>query len=240
MNKKTIINALIIEDEYPAREILQDYLKNYESINLKAVARSGKEALEKLTNETFDIVFADIHLPDFDSIEILEQLETYPYVIFTTAYDKYAVKAFELGAVDYLLKPISEDRFNKAIERFFTKQETSSINNKISDTAFSFKENKRNYIISYGDIIYFTSTGKKTVIHCKDRDYESSYLIKDLEEKLPEEFFMRIHKQHMINKSFILYYKHDSGGSYNLYLNDEDDTTIPVGRSYLSKLKDFL
>ena len=237
MDKSKVVSALIVEDELPARKLLMRFLKDYSQIELNGIARSGEEALQMLKDEVYDLLFLDIHLPDMSGIEILENIDEPPYIIFTTAYDKYAVKAFELGAVDYLLKPIAKERFDNAVKRFFSFQQLNSENKKISDLAFSFRENRKNYLISHQDIIYVSSQGKRSVIHTEERDFETSQLMKEIEGKLPEDSFIRVHKQYMVNRDYISHVQHDIGGMYQLMLRDEDDNKLPVGRTYLSDVK---
>ena len=111
------LNTIVVEDEAPSRELLIEYVIGEESLNLGGVARNGREALEKLKESKFDLCFLDINLPFLNGLQVLEQLDYVPYIIFTTVYREYALEAFDLGAVDYLLKPISRDRFRKAVEK---------------------------------------------------------------------------------------------------------------------------
>ena len=239
MINKKIYTVFIIEDEFPARKLLISYLENRSEFELSGIASSGKEAIDKLFNISPDLLLVDIHLPDLSGIEILERLKKNPYVIFTTAYDKYAVKAFDIGALDYLLKPISKDRFDNALDRFIKeKNKKKNIYDTLQHSAFSFKENREHYLIAYIDIVYFTSSGKHTVIHTIDRDFEISQLLGAIEEILPKEIFTRIHKRFMVNKHFISHLQYNAGGQYNLYLKDDEENVLPIGRSYLQYLKE--
>ncbi|MCU0847699.1 MAG: LytTR family transcriptional regulator DNA-binding domain-containing protein [Spirochaetes bacterium] len=111
---------------------------------------------------------------------------------------------------------------------------------RLSNPAFSFRENRKQYLVPLEDIIYFSSQGKHTVIHTKDQDFETSQVMKSIEEKLPPSMFIRIHKQYMVNIKFISHLQHDSGGMYTLFLKDEDDSSFPVGRAFLPDLKSLI
>ncbi len=120
MDANTKFSVIIAEDELPARKLLEKFVDNHPNLLLARTVNNGQDALETLEAETFDLLLLDINLPVMSGIEILEQLETTPYVIFTTANEEYAVKAFDIGAIDYLLKPFTQKRFNKAVERYIT------------------------------------------------------------------------------------------------------------------------
>jgi len=238
VNKK--YSVLIVEDEFPARKLIIGYLEEFSEIEIRDICRSGIDAFDKIKTNRYDLIFLDINLPDMSGIEILEKVNPEAYIIFTTAYDKFAIKAFELGAIDYLLKPISKERFNQSVDRFFLRNTNNMNTEKLLGHSFSFKENRNNFIVPFQEIIYFSSVAKHTVIHTKDRDFETPKLMKEIDNMLPEKFFIRIHKQYIINMKFILNLKIYSHGLYQVILSDEDDTTLPVGKTYLSKLKSVL
>lgn len=235
-------SVLIVEDEVPARELLSEYLKLFPELELSGIARNGEEAYNKLSANKYDLLFLDIHLPVMSGIEVLEKMEgKAPYVIFTTAYDKYAIKAFEFGAIDYLLKPFSKDRFRQSVDRFLAAmKENKNVKQNFRQHSLSFRENRVQCLVAFNDIIYLSSHGKHTVIHAKDKDFESASLLKELESKLPDTRFRRIHKQFVVNIEFIAKLQHDSGGQYIAIFNDPDESTLPVGRSYVASLKEIL
>ena len=124
MNDEEKYSVFIAEDEYPARKILTDFIAKRPELELTGIAKNGKQALQMLSEENnseacrYDLLLFDIQLPVLSGIEVLERLENIPYVIFITAHNEYAVKAFEMGIIDYLIKPFTEIRFNQAIEKF--------------------------------------------------------------------------------------------------------------------------
>ena len=243
MNKELdkVYSVLIAEDELPARELLVDYLLTRSELKLSGIAKDGEEALEKISSEKYDLVLLDIHLPVLSGIEVLERLKKFPYVIFTTAYDKYAIKAFEIGAIDYLLKPFTLERFQQSIDKFINNKKNNYEH--VSSTnglGMSFREKGRHHLLPYKEIIYLSSSGKHTIIHTEEKDFETSILLKEVENKLPDDTFIRIHKQFMVNVQYISVLEYYIGGQYIAFLKDKDENTLPVGRKYVSDLKEKL
>ena len=126
MDEKKKFSVFIAEDELPARKLLEKFVDDNPDLALSKIVNNGQDALDTLKKETFDLLLLDINLPVMSGMEILEHLETIPYVIFTTANEQYAVKAFDIGAIDYLLKPFTQKRFNKAIDRFTAAQKENA------------------------------------------------------------------------------------------------------------------
>jgi DNA-binding LytR/AlgR family response regulator len=232
-------SVFIAEDEMPARELLVDYLLTRPELKLTGMAKNGEEALEKLSTQTYDLILLDIHLPMLSGIEVLEKLEKKPYVIFTTAYDRYAIKAFELGAVDYLLKPFTKERFDQSIDKYLQMQEGNGSSKDYSEgLGLSFREKGKHHLLAYEDIIYLSSNGKHSVIHTESRDFEAPIILKEIEKKLPDRTFERIHKQYIVNVQYISVLEYYVGGQYIAYLKDGDESSLPVGRKYAPTLKE--
>lgn len=174
-------------------------------------------------------------------IEVISSLENCPYVIFSTAFDEYAVKAFELGAIDYLLKPFSLERFNVSIDRFLQAQgQSNKAQLDVKNLGLSFKEKGRHYLVSHEDILYLASNAKHTLIHTQSRSFETARLLKEVNAKLPQEKYQRIHRQFIVNLLAISHIEYDLGGRYLAFLRDDDETTLPVGRKYVAALKSRL
>jgi DNA-binding LytR/AlgR family response regulator len=232
-----IYSVMIAEDELPARELLIDYLMTRPEFRLSGIAKNGEDALKIISACKCDLLLLDIQLPVLTGIEVLERLENIPHVIFTTAYDRYALKAFEFGAVDYLLKPFSLERFNQSADRFLAAVSKGQRKKTAYDIGLSFKEGGRHYLVSYGEIIYLSSHAKRTVIHTEGRDFETAGILKDIEKKLPENLFVRIHKQYVANLMHVSNLEHIIGGQYIAYMKDRDESPLPVGRSFAPSLK---
>lgn len=236
-----IISVFIAEDEQPARDLLLDYIFKRSELKLEGWSKSGQETYEKLCEKEFDLLFLDINMPKMSGIEILEKVENPPYTIFTTAYNQYAIKAFELGAIDYLLKPFSEERFNSAIDKALSIIRSNgpypANSGTITKLGLSFKENENHYIIAFQDIIYISAHGRHSLIHTGIRVYETALSLKDIIQKLPDDLFVRIHKQYIVNIKYISHMQYLLGGQYLAYLKDTSKTTLTVGRAYAPLLK---
>lgn len=238
MKEEPSISVFIVEDNEPARELLIEYIINRQELKLEGIARNGDEALQKLSKRNYDLLFLDVNLPLKSGIEVLEELDPLPYIIFTTAFDKYAIKAFDLGAVDYLLKPFSEERFNQAVDKAISLLKKNQISfDYTSNIHLSFKDEHRHQLVPFEDIIFLTANGRSTIIHTNNKNYETTQLLKDVGAKLPGDIFIRIHKKYIINTKYLSQVEYIIGGQYEISLNDEDRTKLPVGRKYSPDLK---
>jgi DNA-binding LytR/AlgR family response regulator len=241
MNEEAHYTVLIAEDEVPARELLVDLLLTRPELKLSGIARNGEEALRKLSEGEYDLALMDIHLPAMSGIDVISRLKSIPGVIFTTAYEQYAVSAFDFGAVDYLLKPFTADRFNQSIEKFLNLRKTGERPLAAGpETGLALKYGGKHHIKPYQEIIYVTSHGKNSVIHTAAEDIESPMILKDVEQRVPADQFIRIHKQHIVNIRYISSLESYIGGQYIAYLCDNDESSLPVGRKYAGYLKSRL
>lgn len=238
MDDERTYSVLIAEDEVPARELLLDYILAWPELRLSGIARNGEDALKKLSGGSYDLALMDIHLPLMTGIEVLERLDAMPYLIFTTAYDRYAVRAFEVGAVDYLLKPITVERFNQSIKKFLQIRSAARSRPPAgTEAGFAVRDHGKHYIVPYQDIVSVTSHGKSSVIHTVSEDIEAPLILKEFEEKAPPELFARIHKQHVVNLRYVAALEYYIGGQYIAFLKDDDESTLPVGKKYAPLLK---
>ena len=236
------LNTIVVEDEAPARELLVDYVISNEHLNLGAVAKNGREALEKLNEHQYDLCFLDINLPFLTGLQVLEQLDYTPYVIFTTVYKEYVYDAFEVGAVDYLLKPISRERFDMAVERAYSQISsiaTSNVTVRTDENPGILLQHKGvHHFVRIPDIVYLTANNKNTVIHTKSQDLEVNALIKDLHGRLPQTTFVRIHKKYVINLNYLDRMETEENGKFTIFLKNDDETILPAGTMYVRHLRD--
>ena len=224
------LRCYVIEDEPPAREILFRFIEARKDLSLAGWAGDARSALNYLKVNPADLVFLDVQLPGMSGFEMLEELRPSPAVIFTTAGQAHAVPAFDHGAVDFLLKPFSMERFDIAVNRVVQKRTTNP-----SSGGLAVTEGENHYLIPFGEIIYLSSRGKATAVHTTDRDFESQRILKDIESRLPESF-LRIHKQYILNLDFLAHLKYRVGGGYTATLRDSDETSVPVGRGFAGAL----
>ena len=233
MNEK--YNVIIVDDEYLARKLLQDYVSKVESLQLVATCSNAFEAMEALTNNTVDIMLLDIQMPDLTGLELVKSLEKKPAVIFTTAYSEYAVDAFNLAVVDYLLKPFDFPRFFQAIRKAIgnVQPKAEEAPNQAADISKSndfitVKADYKLYKINYDDLLFIEGQHEYVTFHTTQRRITALFALKDLEEMLPKDRFVRVHK------SYIVSFKH-------IQDLDKSDVTVagnkvPVGASYRDEL----
>jgi DNA-binding LytR/AlgR family response regulator len=237
---RIVYSVLIVEDESSGVDLLIDYISSNTNLKLSSIARNGSDAINKILTNKYDIVFLDIQLPVKTGLEVLSQLEKIPVVIFTTAYKEHAIKAFDYGAVDYLLKPFSKDRFNKAVERALI-QLTERKKNKPSIHSFGsfFKTTENRVFISYDEIIYISSLAKHCIVHECNQKREVLHMIGEIENRLPKNVFNRIHRKYIVNLKYIKHIEFEVGGLYNLFLKDPYNISLPVGRKYIDEIKEL-
>lgn len=226
-----MLNCLIIDDEQLAREMLNIYVQRMPKLNSLALCSSALEASNYLKKQQVDLLFLDIQMPQQTGIEFLSQLPSPPMVIFTTAYPNYALKGFELNVVDYLLKPISFERFEQATQKAI---EQSTLQEKAAkfDEQEEHKEQflmvhaeHKHYKILLDDIIYIESLKEYVRYYTKETKIIELNALKQLEKDLPEADFIRIHRSYIAAVQQIKGYEKGQ-----LILND--GTKLPIGKTY--------
>lgn len=238
---KTNYKALVVDDERLARKDLSNMLSEIEGIEVIGEAEdvpSGIKAIEELKP---DIVFLDIQMPGQTGFDLVEQIDFDGKIIFVTAYDEFALRAFEINALDYLMKPVNKDRLQKSIERIETedkpaenKQVKLNYNDRLFTTIGSkvqfLKVNTIQLIQSDGDYTYITTNkGVKGLI---------TKTMKEWEERLPENYFIRVHRNSIINTEFIDDIEKWFNYSYRVKLQGIEEPVI-ISRRYAKKLKDL-
>ncbi|EKR72093.1 LytR/AlgR family response regulator transcription factor [Leptospira noguchii] len=242
-NTKREWKTFIVEDEAPTRELLVNFCLSRPELKLSKVAKDGEEALEYLLSEKVDLAFFDINLPLLSGLDILERLEAPPYIIFITALRDKAIDAFEMGAIDYLLKPFSKERFYKAVDRavgFLERKAELVVKNLFNEHGLFILEKENHFLIPYKEINYISSRDNFSLVHTDSREYVTYKSLKSMESKLPPSKFLRIYKQYIINLEKLSHLQSDNMGNYIVYLKDEEETQLPVGRKYISKIKELL
>lgn len=220
--------CLIVDDEPLARETLEKYISDIPSLELKAMCSNAFKAIEVLKNESIDILFLDINMPKLSGISMLKSLEKKPQVIFTTAYSEYAVEGFELDAVDYLLKPFSFERFVKAVNKASDRidKATQTVTN--GDSFIAIKADKKIFKVNLDDINYIQALGDYIKIFTDSQTLVSHQTLKNLEDELPADGFIRIHKSYIVSLKSILFLE---GNQVKVL-----DEMIPIGASYKEDL----
>ena len=196
------IKCLIVDDEPIGREILENFVKKIQFLELVSVCEDAFEALEILENHAVDLLLSDIQMPEINGLEFVKSLPFPPVIIFITAHDQFAVNSFELGVADYLLKPVSFERFLKAINKAkmqidMQRQDSAVSNNENADYFFIKANNKLNKIL-YDNILYVEAIRDYIKIYNTDESIVSYSSLKSIEEKLPLDRFIRIHISYIV------------------------------------------
>lgn len=237
--------AIIIEDEKLARDLVRSYLTSHENIELIGEFSDGFSGLKAINELNPDIVFLDVQMPKLTGLELLELLENPPHIIFTTAYDEYAVNAFDLNAVDYLLKPFSKERFNKALEKVAkTSEENNStaingLKGHVAENAvldkIVVKSNSNIHVIPLSEVVYIESEDDYVMIHTSKGKHLKHQTMKFYEQQLDSNKFIRIHRSFIVNVSEINKIEKFGKDSYQVVL--KGGTTLKVSRSRYQELK---
>ncbi|AZB27036.1 MULTISPECIES: LytR/AlgR family response regulator transcription factor [Chryseobacterium] len=222
-----MIKCIIVDDEPLAATLLENHISKIDHLKLTGKAENALEAYKLLQNQTVDLMFLDIQMPHFNGIDFLRSLPQKPKTIFTTAYREFAIEGFELEAVDYLLKPITFERFFKSVERVLR-----NINDSKGDFII-LKTEGMHRKLSLADIIYIESQGNDIKITLAGNEsFISKSKITDLELLLASKGFVRVHRSFIINTAFVTAFNNSEIhlGSYE----------IPVGRSYRQEFERFI
>ena len=225
------MTCIIVDDEPLAQEILEEYVKKVPQLELLATLESGLEAIQFVQEQLVDLVFLDIQMPDISGIQTACLLGNKTNVIFTTAYNEYAVEGFELEAVDYLLKPISFDRFLKAVQRLQQPEEGVQPKTTAEDYIFVKAEYKIKKI-RFDDILYIEGMKDYLRIVTDNEKVMTLLSFTKLMPKLPSSRFLRIHKSYVVSLNAI-----DSIEKGKLKLGD---TYLPVSESYKPALDEYV
>jgi DNA-binding LytR/AlgR family response regulator len=231
--------CLIIDDEPIAIRLIKNHLAAFKDFEIVDECNNAIDAMPVLAKEQIDLIFCDIQMPQITGVEFVRSLVHPPKVIFTTAYRDYAIDAFELQVVDYLLKPISFERFAKAINNFLELEELQSNQGTVSNDSeqktrdFIFlKADKKHYKINLEDILYFESLGDYVIAYTTDKKIVTKERIGKLSEKLPGDRFIQIHRGYIVSVSRI-----ESVGPGFVEINKKK---LPIGRNYKPELLKLL
>lgn len=249
MNEKAKIKAIIIEDEEPARSIIRHYLQKHESVEIVAECPDGYCGLMSIKEQNPDLIFLDIQMPKLTGFELLEVLDERPEIIFTTAFDEYAIRAFDLNAVDYLLKPFPEKRFDEAVEkavaRIIKGEDKSKNIRKLTEERIEGAGPLNRIVIRKGNAISFIPVKSIRYLQAED-DYVMIYhlngkalkqqTMKYYEQHLSPDEFVRIHRSYLASIEHIGRIEPYGKDTYVAVMKEGE--RLPVSRSGYKKLKD--
>tara|TARA_R110002096_G_scaffold74101_2_gene175883 strand:+ start:136065 stop:136799 length:735 start_codon:yes stop_codon:yes gene_type:complete len=242
-----MIRVLIIDDEPLACELIQEYLGDFVDVKVIGFCHDGFDGLKSIQENQPDLVFLDVQMPKINGFEMLEILDNPPAIIFSTAFDQYAIKAFEANAVDYLLKPYDKVRFKTAVDKFLNNPTNHFKESKyIADLGLQQKEQNRIVlkdagkikIIPVKDIIHLEADDDYVKIYSISGKYLKKKTLQFYEDGLSKELFCRIHRSHLINLSFLERIEAYEKNSHIALL--KDGSKIPISRSGFQKIKNML
>lgn len=249
MNTRTVFFA---EDEPLARDVLRDAIYAHPGLRLVGEAADGATALERIGQLRPEVVFMDIQMPEMTGLEVLRRLDYLPRIVFTTAYDQYAVTAFELHAVDYLLKPFTRERFAAAVtrlldapERGSDAQERAAIEGALARPAdgaarlerILVRDRGRIFPLALGEIEYLKADSKYTVIAARGRHFLVRIGIAELEARLDPARFIRVHRSALVNLDFVDSMRADDQSQLQICMRD--GTCIGANREASKLLRDM-
>lgn len=250
------IKTLIVDDEPFARARIHKLLELHEDIAVTGECKNGKEALRMIADHKPDLVFLDIQMPDFTGFDVLSKSGTahLPFIIFVTAFDQYALKAFDVHAVDYLLKPYDDERFNQALDyarrqivlkdkaalhgQMVELLEDFNMRTAVSPTALEIREKGRVHQFSILDVYYVESQGNYVQLYLVNQRHLLRQTLQSFESSLTGLPFFRIHRSLLINANYLKAYRYNGNNQYLFTLKNEKQ--LVSGRSYREEIEQFL
>ena len=246
-----MIKALIIDDEPLARMVVKEYIQQFDQIEVMQECNDGFEGLKAIQMHQPDLIFLDVQMPKINGFEMLELVDKQPAVIFTTAFDEYAIKAFETHAVDYLLKPFSKDRFNKAVEKFLAQAQATPAAPKETEKLLEFaaqspaqherivvKTGTKVKIIPVADVQYLQADDDYVSVYTQDGSYLKNKTMSFFEQTLDARQFVRVHRSYMVSVPEITRIDPYEKDSHLAIL--KSGAKIPVSKTGYIKLKQVL
>jgi len=228
------LRTILIDDEQPARDIMKHYLKEFTEIEIIGEFQDGFTGLKAIQELKPDLVFLDVQMPKLTGLELLELLDKPPIIIFSTAYDQYALKAFEMNAIDYLLKPYSKERLIQAVQKAIEKAAAGNkedthvekLVKTLEDTnpeylqRIAVKSRHKVSVIAIDEVIYLEAEGDYVMIHTKDNKHLKEKTMKYFESHLEPDRFIRVHRSFIINADYILRLELYDKESYRVILKN--------------------
>lgn len=244
------MKAILIDDEPLARMLVREYLQNFPQIEVVEECNDGFEGLKAIAQHKPDLIFLDVQMPKVTGFEMLELLDEPPAVIFTTAFDEYAIKAFDAHAVDYLLKPFSVERFNQAVEKFLQQNgspESKKITKELLETVSKTEEKLDRIVVKTGtkiriipenEILFLEAEGDYINIHTPEGRFLKTKTMQYFEDALDPKKFVRIHRSYIIQLAQITKIEPYEKDTHTVVL--KNGARLPVSRNGYAKLKQVL
>jgi DNA-binding LytR/AlgR family response regulator len=222
------MKCLIVDDEPLALDIMESYINRNSALTLVGRCSNALEASEFIKNQKVDLIFLDIEMPEINGIEFIKSLQNPPLVVFCTAYSDFAVEGFELNAIDYLLKPVSYERFSKTIERVTEYAALKKVDSveapDLENDHIFIKSNQKQIKLSYDQILYVEAFADYVKLYTPEKRYITLQTMKNMEQKLPKDKFIRVHRSFIVGIKYI--------NSFNSSEIEIGTVKIPVGKNY--------
>jgi DNA-binding LytR/AlgR family response regulator len=222
------MNCIAVDDEPLALDIIEAYVTRHPELTLVARCNNAAEASEVLKKHKVDLMFLDIQMPEITGLSFVKSLERKPLFMFTTAYPDYALEGFELDAIDYLLKPIAYDRFEKGVEKaleyYKIKQNADVAESDLENEHFFVKANQKLIKLSYSEIYYVEAFADYVKIFLADKKIVTLQTMKNMELKLPPDMFSRVHRSFIVNRNHV--------ASFSTSVCEVNEVKIPIGKNY--------
>ena len=222
------MNCIAVDDEPLALDIIEAYVTKHPELTLVARCNNAAEASEVLKKHKVDLMFLDIQMPEITGLSFVKSLEHKPLFMFTTAYPDYALEGFELDAIDYLLKPIAYDRFEKGVEKaleyYKIKQNSDVAESDLENEHFFVKAKQKLIKLSYSEIYYVEAFADYVKIFLADKKIVTLQTMKNMERKLPPEMFSRVHRSFIVNRKHV--------ASFSTSVCEVNEVKIPIGKNY--------
>ena len=245
-----MIKTILIDDEPLARSLVKEYLQAYADIQIMQECNDGFEGVKAIMQHQPDLIFLDIQMPKINGFEMLELLEPAPSVIFTTAFDEYAIKAFEAHAIDYLLKPFSKERFDKAVQKWMSNRQQNTAQNNLQllqENTQKHAEEQHRVVVKNGsniriipvqDILYIEAYDDYVKIFTKDAHHLKKKTMSHFEQVLSNTEFLRVHRSYIVQLNQITRIEPFEKNNHIALL--KTGAKIPLSRSGYLKLKEVL
>lgn len=239
-------NIVIADDEAPAREELVYLLEQLQDVDRVTQASGGMDAIKKVKELVPDVLFLDMDMPDLNGLQVAEIVaEIHPQVkiVFSTAYDQFAVDAFKLRAFHYMLKPYDEEDLDIVFRELRKARKETGTSPAAAPSAgvtsvkLALEMEEGIKYVSPKDIVYISKEGKYVQVHTREQGYDVAYTLFELEQKLEPFGFFRCHKSYLVNLAAIAELKSWVNGAYNLLMDDAGRSSIPVSRNYVKALR---